>query len=234
MAWQRVRLETPHALVVTARATVTLTPNERTHLCRLAEFALGDARAGKYVERRFATYDGVLSATHSGRVLAFALIESFRQDGALHGYVGPMFSRGGASLPMLVEWIDSLLVDSVPGPLHLAAEIENPRLLTAVSRLFGSALCPGSNGEISLSAVHIARRFAGRVRHISGFDPSRFSTRSVDALYSRGEARFVVVSCGDSASDRDRFRLRMRIGLEGLRGAKARTGTAREEARANV
>jgi hypothetical protein len=156
----------------------------RADVLAVARRACPRIDAEAYLATRFEKYQTLWCWRDRRRVTAFLLSESFEEDGALHVYLGPLFSRGRGGVDLVVALARRLLVEHPTKPIHMLAELQSPEALLMLSRLFRRSSRPRMpGGEISDAARLIAATFARRVRHIGAVDPTNLSTRSKETLF---------------------------------------------------
>ena len=173
--------------------------------------------AGHYLVPRLATYGHAICAFDAAGLAAFELIDEFQEFGERWLYLGPLFSRDGACIPLFCSFVGRLLERSEP--FHLLAETQNPEAVLLLKTLFARASYPAFGDEAPpVEIVRIAKTFARRLDHIHGFDAANLSTRSGETLFrrkrgcdpvlrwlerrgvllERGDSQVFVLSCPDS------------------------------------
>jgi hypothetical protein len=109
----------------------------------LAAFAEGKLPgAGAYVTDRLRVYDAVIFAAHDERSAAFELVQDFDVKGTRFVYLGPLFSRLGASLRLFAWYVGRLAAADPDRPLYLAAAVQNPEVLLTLYTLFPHSALP--------------------------------------------------------------------------------------------
>ncbi len=179
-----------------------------------------DAQA--YLSPRFERYPEALLWRDAQGLSAFMLVDSFVEDGDLHVYLGPLFSRGGAYLSLFDVFLKQLLQGCRNGAIHLLAEAQNPVIVRAFERLF-----PWNIEAESSARSERTSRFGRRISHLgkgeSLYRPGRGHERLVSRLRSRGvdlaagESQLLLASCRPSRGARLRFRLGVALGMARMR-----------------
>ena len=208
----------------------------REEMIALARGACAGIDAGAYCATRFDRYPSVLwSRDATGRLDAFLLYERFEEDGATFLYLGPLFSRGGAFLPMFVAEVRRLLATE-RGPIHWLCEAQNPAIVHAFRALFPFDVHPRRTRlYVSLEARRTVARFARRIPHIGPVDYSTFTTAGSESLFrpgtrsslvrtirgrtvdlAGGRSLLLLASCGASRLARARIELGITLGVAAL------------------
>jgi hypothetical protein len=185
----------------------------------LAELAQADARemtafaesvckgSAIYLAPRLQSYGRAVCTSDAGGLAAFELIDEFEESGERCIYLGPLFSRGGACVPLFCGFVQGLLEQ--PAPFHLLAETQNPEATLLFKTLFAAASYPQFDDKaLPADIVRVAERFAARLDHIHDFDAANLATRSGETLFRRKpgceavlgwlERRGVFLDRGDS------------------------------------
>jgi hypothetical protein len=189
-----------------------------------------------FLAPRLRRYGAAITARDERGLAAFELIDRFEERGERFVYLGPLFSRDGACVPMFCEFFEGLL--AVPGPVHLMVEVQNPEVAVLFKNLFPSRSFPAfAGGPAPASIAEVAETFARRLDHIHGLDRGRLRTRGDDSLFrprpgcepvvrwmeSRGvslkdgDCQVFVVSCGGEEEERRRLRTEVGLGLTRFR-----------------
>lgn len=194
--------------------------------------------AGKYVTSRLGAYDAVIVAANGTEIAAFELIQSFDAEGARFVYLGPLFSRRGAYLPLFAWHVGQLATDNPERPLYLAAEVQSPRALLALHALFPHCAFPRiEDGTVTAEVRAAAAILAEHLGHIEGLDLATLATHADETLYTaqpgcepvmswlhqrgidlaRGDNQLVIVRAGASIRERTLLLLQLLLGVESLR-----------------
>ena len=188
-----------------------------------------------YLAPRFRSYAYAVTAEDQSGLAAFELIDEFEEAGERYVYLGPLFSRNGACIPLVCDLAHSLL--RTQQPFHLLAEAQNPEALLLFTTLFKRAAYPRLERSATPRRVgEIASTFARRLDHIHRLDIDNLSTHSAQTLYrnkpgcaavlcwlarrgvhlDRGDSQVMVVPCSN-ASERARVIEDLRIGERQLK-----------------
>jgi hypothetical protein len=205
-------------------------------LSQVKEHALADLASAicpasaAYLAPRLRSYAYALTVEDQSGLAAFELIDEFEEAGERHVYLGPLFSRNGACIPLICNLARSLL--QAQRPFHLLAEVQNPEALLLFTTLFTCTAYPRPERSATSRRVgDIAGAFARRLDHIHSLDIDNLSTRSAHTLYrhkpgcaavlrwlesrgvhlDRGDSQVLVVPCSN-ASERARVVKDLRIG----------------------
>jgi hypothetical protein len=179
-----------------------------------------DARA--YLSPRLSRYDYAIVSERGGELLAFELVHEFEENGERHIYLGPLFSRRVACVPMFVEFFETLASRS-PGGFHLLAEVQNPRIALVLKRLFLRSSFPRLDSfALPANVETIVARFTARFAHVGPVEFPSLRGRGSETLFRRspayasvvrwmgrrgvnlehGDSQLFVVSCDGSPSSR--------------------------------
>ena len=171
-----------------------------------------------YLTSRLRTYGHAIAADDDQGLAAFELIDEFEENGERFVYLGPLFSRDGACVPLFCHFVQVLL--QTPQPFHLLTEAQNPEVVLLFKTLFPSTSYPALGPEVTpLRIRETAATFARRLDHIHGLDAANLSTRSGQTLFrrkpgceavlrwledrgvflERGNSQMLVVSCSSAA-----------------------------------
>jgi hypothetical protein len=194
--------------------------------------------AGEYVADRLGVYDGVIVAAESKRIAAFELVQDFDVKGARFVYLGPLFSRLGAYLPLFTRYVSRLTAEAHGRPLYLATEVQNPEMLLVLHTLFPHSAFPRiEGGSVPADVRGAAEALAERLDHLGKLDRASLATRSGETLYAarpgpepvldwlrrrgidpaRGDSQLVILRAGAAAWERSLFFVELLEGLESLR-----------------
>jgi hypothetical protein len=204
----------------------------------LAVFAEGKLPgAGEYVAGRLGVYDSVIVAANGAKIAAFELVQDFDAEGARFVYLGPLFSRHGAYLPLYAWYFRAVAAEDPDRPLYLAAEVENPEMLLIYCTLFPRSAFPRiEDGGAPPDVRGAALALAERLDHLGTLDPATLATRSSETLYAarpgqepmmdwlrqrgidpaRGDSQLVIIRAGAAVRDRAEFCRELSKGLESL------------------
>lgn len=134
--------------------------------------------AAAYLAARTGAYQHVAVAREGGALVAFQLVAELEVEGARHVYLGPLFSRGAACLPLFL-W----LFGGLEPPFHLMIEAQSPRVALLFKRLFPQASWPRlDDAPVPPEVLAVARRFE-RLPQVGRLDPETLSTRNAQTLY---------------------------------------------------
>jgi hypothetical protein len=192
--------------------------------------------ASAYLPARLAHYDYAIVSEAAGELLAFELVQEFEERGERHVYLGPLFSRRVACVPMFVDFIASI-VATTRRPFHFVAEVQNPHVALVLKQLFFRSSFPRlESGEVPARVRRIAARFRARLPHIGPLDPRSLSARGSETLFrptpayapvidwmerrnvdlAAGDSQLFVVSCDGSISAREALARELRLGADAL------------------
>jgi hypothetical protein len=179
-----------------------------------------------YLAPRLSRYDYAVVRETGGELLAFELVQEFEERGERHVYLGPLFSRRVACVPMFVDFFAGIAATS-PGPFHLVAEVQNPRIALVLKRLFLRTSFPRL--ESFALAPHVAdvvTRFSARLAHVGPVELPSLRGRGSETLFrpapayaavvrwmnrrgvdlEAGDSQLFVVSCDGSPEERAALR----------------------------
>src|SRR6266567_8180341 len=80
----------------------------RHAMTELASSCCQKEGVGDYVASRLSRYDYGIFSERDGALQAFALLQEFMEGGERHVYLGPLFSREGACVPMFAAFFEGL------------------------------------------------------------------------------------------------------------------------------
>jgi len=193
-----------------------------------------DVRA--YLAPRLSRYDYAIVREAEGELLAFELVQDFEEGGDRHVYLGPLFSRRVACVPMFVEFFAAIARTS-PRGFHLLAEVQNPRIALVLKRLFLRSSFPRLDSPTHPPTVdRVVRRFCARIPHIGPVEPGSLRGRGSETLFrhapayesivrwmrrrgvnlEQGDSQLFVVSCDGSTAARAALSLDLETGGRAL------------------
>lgn len=222
------------------RLLSSLSAADRQACVETANSAFPHCDQTAYLTERFPLYDAVLMAHDESGLAAFQLMQRFRTDQGWFVYLGPLYSRRKAYLPMLFHFFRSAMDTWPDETLHFMAELQNPDLLLVCKTLFQRSYPLLQTRKIPLTVRQTAHVFVERIAHIEGFRPDNLSSRGSHTLYraaagsdavmtwlhargvrlDRGDSQILLLTCPADASSRSRL----------MRSRERRTGrTGRKE-----
>ncbi|MEJ8544788.1 hypothetical protein [Brevibacillus borstelensis] len=176
----------------------SLTELQRDACQALAETALPLAEStdmADYLHERFQSYPFILHAQDDMGLAAFQLIDAFPDIGEHFYYMGPLFSRRRAYLPMFLEYFRSTWQKHSHETFHMLAELQNPDLLLTFKTLFRRTSYPALDALKAPAPVQkTAQIYANRLAHITHFQPSSLSSHHAETLYRPGSGPEAVIS----------------------------------------
>jgi hypothetical protein len=223
-----------------------LEASRRAGMLELARRSCPHLDVESYLLPRFADYDYAIAIEAGSRLLAFELIQEFESAGERYVYLGPLFSREGACVPLFSAFFDSLFYDSSGVAFHLLTEAQNPRVALLFKRMFLRSSYPRlADGFIPERARQVAREFAQQLPHLGAVELTNLSTRSRQTLFrapgeyaavvdwmtrrgvhlAQGDSQLLVVTCEGSLAARAALRVEVWFGERALgaaRGCKRR------------
>ncbi len=181
----------------------------------------------EYLRQRFSSYERIVTAHDRQGLASFQLIQEFVHNDQYYVYLGPLFSRRKAYLPMFLTSLDRWLADNRDRTVHFMAEIQNPEILLVFKTLFLHTSFPLLHTcDVPSAVQETARIFASRIDHISQLDTRNLSTHGEDTLYQpkngfpdilnwlrargvdveRGDSQILLLTAGASIRERQRLR----------------------------
>jgi hypothetical protein len=149
--------------------------------------------AAAYLSERLAHYEYALVAEKEGELLAFELVEEFEERDERHVYLGPLFSRRAACVPMFIGFVESI-AKATRGAFHFVAEVQNPHIALVLKRLFWRSSFPRlDSSEVPAAARAVASRFAARLPHMGSIDLRALSSRGGPTLFRPSPAHEPIV-----------------------------------------
>lgn len=141
-------------------------------------------RSAWFVEPRLKIYDDVILAYDDQWITSFGMVQEFDLDETHYAYIGPLFSRRGAYLPLFTWYAGQLAERAAGRRLFLAAEVQNPEVLLAFHILFSESVYPRIEGGPLPDDIRDAvATFAAQLSHIGAVDPVRLTTHSECSLF---------------------------------------------------
>jgi hypothetical protein len=189
-----------------------------------------------YLLPRFSRYHYAVVSEAGGQLLAFELVQEFEEAGERHVYLGPLFSRRVACVPMFVDFFQRIHQAS-PERFHLLAEIQNPRIALVLKRLFLRTSFPELDSLVLPPHVRrVVERFCARLPHVGPVDFPSLRGRATETLFRHsssydpvvrwmrrrgvnlhaGDSQLFVVSCDGSTAGRDTIVMDLRRGAHAL------------------
>lgn len=214
------------------RLLSSLSAADRQACVETANSAFPHCDQTAYLAERFPLYDAVLMAHDESGLAAFQLMQRFRTDQGWFVYLGPLYSRRKAYLPMLFHFFRSAMDTWPDETLHFMAELQNPDLLLVCKTLFPRSYPLLQTREIPLTVRQTAHVFVERIAHIEGFRPDNLSSRGSHTLYraaagsgavmtwlhargvrlDRGDSQILLLTSPADASSRSRLMREMERG----------------------
>jgi hypothetical protein len=162
----------------------SLTDEQKQEFIEMANASCPAQDQTAYLQDRLHTYDAILTARDRYGLTAFQLIQQFTKDEQHYLYLGPLYSRRKAYLPMFLSSFEGWMRKYRKEPFHMMAEIQNPDILLVFKTLFLHTAYPQLHTmDIPLWVQQTARIFAEELNHISHLDTSNLSTRANQTLY---------------------------------------------------
>jgi hypothetical protein len=201
-----------------------------------------DMRA--YLAPRLSRYDYAIVREAEGELLAFELMQEFQEHGDRHVYLGPLFSRRVACVPMFVEFFETL-ASSSPRGFHLLAEVQNPRIALVLKRLFLRTSYPRLDSfALPTEIEEVVRRFCAKIPHVGPVELPSLRGRGSETLFRSapaygavvrwmrrrgvnlegGDSQLIVVSCDGSTPSRAALKLDLERGSRALEDWRACKG----------
>jgi hypothetical protein len=189
-----------------------------------------------YLAPRLSRYDYAIVSEKGGELLAFELVQEFEALGDRHVYLGPLFSRRVACVPMFVDFFTTIASTS-PRGFHLLAEVQNPRIALVLKRLFLRTSFPRVEScALPPHVGEIVRRFSARLAHVGPVELPSLRGRGSETLFrpssvyapvvrwmkrrgidlGAGDSQLFVVTCDGSAGARDALGLDIEAGSAAL------------------
>jgi hypothetical protein len=190
-----------------------------------------------YVGPRLGTYDTAELWYGARGLEAFILLQQFEESGQPHVYIGPLFSRGGGCVNLMVAIALDVLEKHPGRSVHFLAEFQNPEAMLMFRCLFPESAAPSlTDAAVPPSVRMTAAAFARRISHIGEIELSNLSTRSGCSLYrarpgfepvvrwlatrgvdlGRGDSALVIATCDGSARGRAHTHLALAAGARAL------------------
>jgi hypothetical protein len=219
-----------------------LDARRRAAMLELARRSSPHVDIESYLLPRLEDYDFVISIEHGSRLVAFELVQEFESAGERYVYLGPLFSREGACVPLFSAFFDSLLGDTSGAPFHLLAEAQSPRVALLFKRMFLRSSYPRlSDGWIPERAREVAREFGRHLPHIGAIELTNLSSRSERSMFrapgeyapvvewmarrgvdlARGDSQLLIVTCDGSLAARAALRVEAWLGERALSASQA-------------
>jgi hypothetical protein len=209
----------------------------RNAMLRLARTVSAGIDTDGYLAPRLRSYGSVILWGADDGLDAFLLVDRFEEEGEQFVYLGPLFSRGGACVDLVVHFVRRLVREHHASFIYLAAEFQNPDALMMFKRLFFTTSFPHlQDGPAPPGVERIFRTYSRRLPHIGEIDLARSSTRARQTLFrprpaleplvrwmaargvdfSRGDSQLILVSCDPSPAGRLRTWHDLRRGARAL------------------
>jgi hypothetical protein len=236
---QRASSPAPQPTAGYRRLALAELPEEtRRAMVRLAAHACGDLDVEAYLGERLRRYGSVaLWKEADGALSAFILVDEFVEDGERYIYFGPLFSRGGACVKLVVGLVSETLCEHPRASVHFAAELQSPEALLLFKRLFLRTSFPSVTGAATPRRIaRVLGEYARRLPHMGPVDLENLSTRAGETLFrpqpelepvvrllaargvdlARGDSQILIVSCDPSPRGRARLWLDLREGMRAI------------------
>jgi hypothetical protein len=169
---------------IECRTLRSLTDEQKQECIELANAVCPAQDQTAYLQNRLHTYEAILTARDRHGLAAFQLMQRFTKDEQHYLYLGPLYSRRKAYLPLFLSSFEGWMRTYRKDPFHVMAEIQNPDILLVFKALFLHTAYPQLHTvDIPLRVQQTARIFAEELNHISHLEPSKLSTRSNQTLY---------------------------------------------------
>jgi hypothetical protein len=213
-----------------------LDPRRRDAMLELASACCPRVDMRAYLGPRLSHYDYAIVREARGELLAFELVQEFEEHGDRYVYLGPLFSRRVACVPMFLEFFETIACAS-PRGFHLLAEVQNPRIALVLKRLFLHSSYPRLDSpDLPDDVERTVRRFCARIPHVGPVDLPSLRGRGSETLFGRapaygavvrwmlrrgvnleaGDSQLVVVPCDGSPRSRAALRLDLQSGSSAL------------------
>jgi hypothetical protein len=138
-----------------------------------------------YIEERFAIYDQVITSRRNGALTAVQFLNTFTRGKDRYVYLGSLFSRNAAFLPLFMSWLSDECHKFKDSNIYLLAEFQNPELFLLYKSIFHQYSYPCLEDEpIPGTARKTSELFSQHIPHIHGLDTRYLSTRSGKTLYT--------------------------------------------------
>lgn len=167
-----------NSLSVRISATSTFSDADCQPLLDFADQrGVGDA----FLAPRLKRYPHIIQAhTDAGELAAFLLFERHPNDVRDLIYLGPLVSRRRAYAPLFRSLVAELL--KLNRPFWCAAEVENPKVFSALASLLPRSSYPSSSALEPSVVRRALSAFAEVVPHVHGFNPETLESEREEPM----------------------------------------------------
>ena len=184
----------------------------------IAQFATGRGVSLSFLLPRLERYPQIARAVSNGELVAFQLFEQHAGGDRDLIYLGPLVSRRQSYAPLFRALVADLLRSG--RPFWCAAEVENPRIFSALAELLPNVSYRGDLATTALDADVVRKAlscFGASISHVRGFDPKTLTSERGDAMIGDGLSHYQWVLFGWDGSVREERALMGELHANALR-----------------